>query len=103
MMTSKPLKTLATVVTVLCAFGVNAPALARDGVDVGDNSAFTNLVSAEQVERSAAEQYAKMLQQAAAKNALAPKDNAQVKRLRVIAARIIQRMEPPGKKLALGG
>ena len=64
-------------------------AQARDGVDVGGNSAFSNLVSAETVEQSAQQQYAKMLQDAAAKNALGPKDHPQVRRLRAIAARII--------------
>mgnify|MGYP006970838513 FL=1 len=49
-----------------------APALqAREGVDVGGNSAFSRLVPAEQVERAAAQQYAQMLSQAHAKNALA--------------------------------
>jgi predicted Zn-dependent protease len=62
---------------------------AQEGVDVGKNSAFTNLVSADTVERSSQQQYAQMLQQAAAKNALAPADNAQLKRLRGIAQRLI--------------
>ena len=62
---------------------------ARDGVDVGGNSAFAKLVPAEEVERSAAQQYAQMLQQADSKNALGSKDNPQVKRLRAIAQRII--------------
>ena len=65
------------------------PALAREGVDVGGNSAFSKLVPAESVERSATQQYAQLLQQASAQNALGPKDNAQVKRLRAIAQRII--------------
>jgi predicted Zn-dependent protease len=64
-------------------------AQARDGVDVGGNSAFSNLVSAETVEQSAQQQYAKMLQDAAAKNALGSKEHPQVRRLRAIAARII--------------
>ena len=62
---------------------------ARDGVDVGGNSAFAKLVPAEEVERSAAQQYAQMLQQADSKNALGSKDNPQVKRVRAIAQRII--------------
>ena len=62
---------------------------AREGVDVGKNSAFSKLVPADQVERSAAQQYAQMLAEAAEKNALAPKDNAQVRRLRGIAQKII--------------
>ena len=64
-------------------------AVAREGVDVGNNSAFTKLVPAEDVERSAAQQYQQMMGQASAKNALAPRDNAQVVRLRAIAAKII--------------
>ena len=64
-------------------------AIAREGVDVGKNSAFTKLVPAEDVERSAAQQYQQMMGQASAKNALAPRDNAQVVRLRAIAAKII--------------
>ena len=62
---------------------------ARNGVEVGGNSAFTNLVPAESVERSAAQEYGQMLQQAASKNALGGKDHPQVKRLRAIAQRII--------------
>ena len=65
------------------------PVLAREGVDVGGNSAFTKLVPAEQVERAAAEQYVQMLTQADGKKALASKDNAQLQRLRAIAKKII--------------
>ena len=61
----------------------------REGVDVGGNSLFTNLVSADSVEHSAAQQYAQMLQQAASKNALGGKDHPQVRRLRAIAQKII--------------
>ncbi|MDR3371035.1 M48 family metallopeptidase [Rhodoferax sp.] len=60
-----------------------------EGVDVGRNSVFTNLVPAETIERSAAQQYAQMLQQASTQNALAGKDNRQLRRLRTIAQRII--------------
>jgi predicted Zn-dependent protease len=73
---------------LLCA-PVAALALEQEGISVGKNSAFTKLVSADTVERSAQQQYAQMLQQAAAKNALAPADNAQLKRLRGIAQRLI--------------
>ncbi len=62
---------------------------ARDGVDVGANSAFSNLVAADTVEKSAALQYTQMLQQAAEKNALGGKDHPQVRRLRAIANKII--------------
>jgi predicted Zn-dependent protease len=64
-------------------------AFARDGVDVGTNSVFTKLVPAETVEVSAAQQYSKMLQQAAAQGALGGKDHPQVRRLRSIAAKLI--------------
>ena len=66
-----------------------AQAQAQEGVSVGKNSAFARLVPAESVERSAVQNYQQMLQQAAAKNALAPADNAQLKRLRGIAQRLI--------------
>ena len=66
-----------------------APAMAREGVDVGANSAMTKLVPAEGLERSAGQQYAQMVQQAGAKNALAPANHPQLKRLRAIAQRII--------------
>ena len=64
-------------------------AQAREGVEVGGNSAFSNLVPAEEVEAGAAQEYAKLLADARAKGTLAGADNAQVKRLRAIAQRII--------------
>jgi predicted Zn-dependent protease len=60
-----------------------------EGVEVGKNSVFTKLVPAETIERSAAQQYAQMLQQAANQNALAGRDHPQVKRLRAIANKTI--------------
>ena len=69
--------------------GIAQHAHAREGVDVGNTSSFAKLVPAEQVERSAAQQYLQMLSQADGKRALAPKDNAQVLRLRAIAQKII--------------
>lgn len=69
--------------------GAVLPVQAREGVDVGGNSSFAKLVPAEQVEQSAAQQYLQMLSQADSKRALAPKDNAQVLRLRAIAQKII--------------
>ena len=62
---------------------------AREGVDVGKNSAFSQLVPADSVERSSLEQYAQMLEQAAEKKALAGKDHPQLRRLRDIANKII--------------
>jgi Zn-dependent protease with chaperone function len=66
-----------------------APAWAREGVDVGDQSAFSKLVSAEQVEAAATQQYEQLKQQAAKQNALLPQDHPQVQRLRAIAQRQI--------------
>ena len=75
-----------------CAMGLGlwAPGVwAREGVEVGETSKFANLVSAEEVEKSALQQYRQMLQQAASKNALGPDNHPQVTRLRDIARRII--------------
>jgi predicted Zn-dependent protease len=71
------------------AAGWATPALAREGVDVGPPSSMSKLVSAEQIEKAATEQYSQLLAQAAAKKALAPESNPQVVRLRSIARRII--------------
>jgi predicted Zn-dependent protease len=65
------------------------PAAARDGVEVGSNSAFSNLVPASEVEAAAAQQYAQMLSKAASEKALAPRDDAQLIRLRDIAKKIL--------------
>ncbi len=56
---------------------------------MGANSAFSRLVPADSVERSATRQYSQMLQQAASKNMLAPSDHIQVLRLNAIARHII--------------
>jgi len=69
-------------------------AFAREGVEVGGNSMFSKLVSADTVEQSSGQQYQKMMQDAASKKALAPKDNAQVQRLRAIASKIIPFSNP---------
>jgi len=74
---------------LLLATGWSGIAIAREGVEVGGNSAFSKLVSASDIERSSQQQYQQMLQQAAAQKALAPADNPQLKRLRTIAQRII--------------
>ncbi|HZE90967.1 MAG TPA: M48 family metallopeptidase, partial [Rhizobacter sp.] len=66
-----------------------APALAREGVEVGNQSSFTQFVSAEQVEAAALQQYAQMKQQAGQQKALAPDNHPQVIRLRAIAQRLI--------------
>lgn len=69
--------------------GAMSPALAREGVEVGDQSSLAKLVPAEQLEGAAQQQYAEMIAQARAKNALAPDDHPQTVRLREIAKRII--------------
>jgi predicted Zn-dependent protease len=75
-----------------CAAGLGLwgpEAWAREGVDVGKESAFSKLVPAAEVENSALQQYRQMLQQASSKNALGPDNHPQVIRLREIARRII--------------
>jgi len=71
-------------------------ALAQDGVrgDVGGESRFTKLVSAEQVEAAAAQQYQQMLREAAQQKGLGPPEHPQVQRLRAIAERIIPHAKP---------
>jgi len=76
-------------VTALLAACNEPPAPQRDGVDVGKNSAFTKLVSAEQIERMAEQQYLQLQQEAAGKQALLPRDHPQVQRLQGIAKKII--------------
>ncbi len=72
------------------ALGLPSIALAqREGVDVGGNSGFAQLVPADDIEASAAKQYTEILLQAASKKALGAADHAQVIRLRRIAQRLI--------------
>jgi hypothetical protein len=77
----------------LCAAGAGlfSPLLvdAREGVEVGKESAFAKLVPAEEIEASARQQYQQMLKQAADKKALGPDNHPEVLRLRAIAQRII--------------
>jgi len=75
-----------------CAMGLSlfsGQGWAREGVEVGKESAFAKLVPAAEVENSALQQYQQMLQQAASKNALGPDGHPQVVRLREIANKII--------------
>ncbi len=65
------------------------PAWAQYGVQVDEPSSLSELVPAEQVEASAAQQYKQMLQQAAQQKALAPDNHPQLVRLRAIAQRLI--------------
>jgi predicted Zn-dependent protease len=70
---------------------VLAQAPAPDGVkaDVGRESRMTQLVSAEQVEQAALQQYGELKRDAGAQRALGRDDHPQVVRLRAIAQRII--------------
>ena len=80
---------VATAVALVMSPLALSTAVAREGVDMRGTSAFARLVPAEDVERSAAAQYAQMMQDANTKKALAPKDHPQAIRLRAIAAKII--------------
>lgn len=79
------------------AAAVAVPALAQ--VAVGSASRLRHLVPAEQLEQSAAQQYAQLLQQARAKGALVPDGDAQVQRLQAIARRLIP-FTPPWNERA---
>ena len=72
----------------LAALGWAGPAAAQADAEC-QRSSFTKVVSAEQIEQAASQQYRQMLQQAADKRALAPANHPQVQRLRYIAKRII--------------
>lgn len=63
------------------------PALAQ--VDVGESSGLRKLVPAETLERSATQQYAEVLAEARAQDALAQERHPQLLRLRAIARRLI--------------
>jgi len=78
------------------AAALAGPAWSQDGLqaDVGKTSGFTRLVSAEQMEAAAAQQYQQMLREAASRNALAPRDHPQAVRLRAIAGRIVPHALP---------
>ena len=77
------------ILTTLVLWATSSALFAREGVDVGQESAFAKLVPAEQVEQSAQQQYAQMLKEAASKNALGSDEHPQVIRLRRIANQLI--------------
>ena len=79
---------LVTGLLACCAL-IAVPVAAREGVDVGKQSKFAQLVPPEQIEQAATQQYAQLKQQASQKNALAPPDHPQLVRLRAIAERLI--------------
>ncbi|MBH1988393.1 MAG: M48 family metallopeptidase [Burkholderiales bacterium] len=87
---SAPLQRLAAALALGGALALSAsPALAREGVEVGNPSVLARLVPAEQLEQAATQQYGQMVQQARQQNALLPDQHPQVVRLRTIAKRII--------------
>ena len=65
------------------------PAWAREGVEVGSRSSFSKLVSADQIEKAAQQNYVQMLQQANEKGAVVGPGHPQLARLRAIAQRLI--------------
>lgn len=60
-----------------------------EGVDVGQSSRLAKLVPAAEVENAARQQYHELLQQAAAKHALAAPGDPRLERLRAVAQRLI--------------
>ena len=68
---------------------VALPVLAREGVEVGSKSGFGQIVSAEQIEQAAQQNYQEMLQQATSKGLLAGPGTLQLTRLRAISQRLI--------------
>jgi Zn-dependent protease with chaperone function len=81
----KPSLALITLAVALYAGVV----LAREGVEVGNNSKFAKFIPAAQVEQSAQQQYQQTLQEAAGQKALAANNNPQLLRLRAISQKII--------------
>lgn len=84
---------LATCVCCVPAWGLGMNrALAQECgqlLGVTGRSTFTKVVSADQVEQAAVQQYAQLKQKASSQRALAPADHPQAARLRSIAQRII--------------
>ena len=72
----------------------------HEGVAVGKTSALSHLVPAEQVEAAAGQQYHELLQQAAAKRALAQSDHPQLQRIRAVAQRLIAQAPPWNERSA---
>lgn len=68
---------------------IAAPAPASDGVQVEKMSRLRTLVSEEELQTEASQQYGALLQEAAKQGVLASKDAAQTKRLRRIANQLI--------------
>jgi predicted Zn-dependent protease len=83
-------RSLIPAILLVAALGACVPVAQSqsDGVRVGEMSRIRQLVSAEEVERAAAQQYRDMMRKARQQGALAADDHPQLQRLRAIAARI---------------
>lgn len=77
----------ALVAITLCAVGTGA--FAQDGIPVKEMSRVRSIVSEEQVDQAAQQQYVEMMGQAQKQGVLAPANDPQLKRLRGIAQRLI--------------
>lgn len=86
---SPTLRTAAGLALCAALAGHGGAAWAREGVEVGRQSNFTKLVSAEQVEAAAQQQYVQLASEARSQGALLPDNHPQVQRLRTIATRLI--------------
>jgi Zn-dependent protease with chaperone function len=73
----------------LLAAGASAAAPVLGQVSVGESSRLRSLVPASELEQAAAQQYGELLQQARAKQALAPESHPQTQRIRQISSRLI--------------
>ena len=73
-----------------CLLLAQSPLQARDGVEVGDTSAFAKLVPAAEVEATAAREYRQLVQDAYGKGVLKSSEQPQVIRLREIAKKLIE-------------
>jgi Zn-dependent protease with chaperone function len=78
----------------LLAAGAGAAGSALAQVDVGSSSGVRRLVPAETLENSARQQYAQVLADARAQNALAPDGHPQLQRLHTIARKLIPHTTP---------
>ena len=82
----------------ILAAGTGAAGSALAQVDVGSASNLRKLVPAETLENSARQQYAKVLAEARAQNALAPDGHPQLQRLHTIAQKLIPHTLPWNKR-----
>jgi predicted Zn-dependent protease len=74
---------------LLAAGAAAALPAAAQPVDECKRSGFSKVVSADQIEQAAGQQYRSMLQQASGQKALGPQNHPQVQRLRAIADRLV--------------